>query len=67
MILTNLSQLMTAKLNEPILHIQDWIEGWIRIAVARSDLRMIRVALIISTLQDWQLDWDPASGLRLTH
>ena len=40
-ILANLSQLMAAKMDEPILHVQVWINGQFEIAVARSYSRMI--------------------------
>ena len=34
-ILANLSQLMAEKMDEPILHVQGWISGQIKIIVAR--------------------------------
>ena len=34
-VLTNLSQLMAEKLEEPILHVCDWISGWIVITAVR--------------------------------
>ena len=34
-VLANLSQLMAAKMDEPILHVCVWINVWITIAVAR--------------------------------
>ena len=40
-ILENLSQLMAAKMDEPISHVQVWINGQFEIAVARSYSRMI--------------------------
>ena len=35
-VLTNLSRLMASKMEKPILHVTDWINGRIEIAVAIS-------------------------------
>ena len=35
-LLANLSQLMTVKMEEPILHVQGWVKGRIIIVVMRS-------------------------------
>ena len=33
--IANLSQLMAAKMEEPILHVHVWINGWTEIVVTR--------------------------------
>ena len=51
-LLTNLSQLMVAKLKEPISHVHGWFNGQIAIAVARSYSRMIHGTHLSSPLID---------------
>ena len=64
-VLANLSRLVAAKINESIPHVQGWINGHITIEIDRSYSRMICGYRITSPLQDWEADWDPASGLEL--
>ena len=49
-VLTNLSQLMAEKMEEPILHMCSWFNGLIVIAVARSYSLMIREYRLTRTL-----------------
>ena len=64
-VLTNLSQLMAAKIEEPILHVRGWVNGRIAIKVGRSYSHMIRGARLPSPLRYRYPDWDSGSGLRL--
>ena len=66
-VLANLSQLIAAKMDEPILHVQVWINGRFEIMVVRFYSCNIRGARLISPLRDQDPDWDPASGLGLAH
>ena len=61
-ILTNLSRLMVAKTDEPILHMQGWINGQILIAVSRSYSHIICRYQPPSPLRDRYPDWESASG-----
>ena len=49
-VLVKLSQLMAAKIEEPILHMRGWINGRIAILVARKYSCMIRGARLTSPL-----------------
>ena len=51
-VLTNLSQLMAVKIEEPISHICVWVKGRIPIAVARSHSRIICGASLPSPLRE---------------
>ena len=64
-VLTNLIQLMAAKMDEPISHVHGWINGRIPILVARSYSQMIRGDRLPSPLRDREPDWEPSQGLRL--
>ena len=66
-VLANLSQLIADKMDEPILHVQVWINGRFTFMVVRLYSCMIRVARLVSPLRDQDPDWHPASGLRLAH
>ena len=44
------SQIVVAKLDEPISHLRGWINGWIAIAVTRLYSQMIRRARLTSTI-----------------
>ena len=66
-VLANLSRLMATKIDEPILYVQSWVNRRIVIAVTRLYSRMICWDKLPSPLRDQELDWDPASGLRLAH
>ena len=50
-VLVNLSPIGAVKMDEPILHVQVWINFWVTIAVARSYSRMICGAQLPSTLR----------------
>ena len=64
-ILVNLSQLMADKIEEPISHVQGWINGWIAIAVVRSYSGTIHRDHPPITLPDRDSDWKSSSGLGL--
>ena len=64
-VLVKLSQIMAAKIEEPITHVRGWDNGCTTITVARLYSRMIRGALLASPLRDQEPDWDPGSGLGL--
>ena len=55
-VLMNLSQLMTEKMDEPILHVQIWINGQVAIAVSRLYSCMIRGARLLSDMRDQDPD-----------
>ena len=65
--LAKLSQLMVAKMDEPISHVRGWINSKISIVFRILYPRMIRGSKLTSTLQDRDPDWDPASGFGLAH
>ena len=65
-VLMNLSQLMAAKMEEPILHMCGWINGHIIITVARLYSHMICGAHLTSTLWYREPDYESVSGLGLT-
>ena len=50
-VIATLSQFMAAKIDEPILHIKGWVNGWILIAVARSFSRLLRISQVLSPLR----------------
>ena len=54
------------KLEEPLLHVCGLVNERISIAVERSYSCMIHGDLLPSSLWEWEPDWDPGSGLRLT-
>ena len=62
-ILATLSRLIAAKMEEPILHVEGWINGRIAIAVARSYSRMLCGDWVPNPLQtryppgSWVWDW----------
>ena len=64
-LLANLSRLMEEKMEEPISHVQGWVDGWITIKVARYYCRMIHRAHLPITLWDREMDWESVSGLGL--
>ena len=57
--ITQLSQIIEAKIDEHISYVRGWINSEIAIAVSISYLHMIRGALLPSTLRDRDPDWDP--------
>ena len=64
-VLQNLSILMSAKLEERILHVRGWVNSQIVIVVLRYYYRMIYRACIPSLLWDRDPDWELGSGLGL--
>ena len=56
-VLINLSQLMEAKMEESILHVQGWANGWILIAVVISYIYMIHGSHLTSPLRDRDMEW----------
>ena len=66
-VLANLSQLVAAKMDKPISHVQGWMNGWIAIAVARSYFWIIHRDRLPSLLWEQETDWDLASGIGLAH
>ena len=57
-VLANLSRLMAEKMKEPIRHVLGLVNGWIETAVMILYSCMIHGALLPSTLQDRDLDWE---------
>ena len=53
----NLSRLMAEKIEEPILHVNEWLNGRIEITVVKSYSHMIHGYSILIPLQDRDLDW----------
>ena len=51
-VLANLIRIMDVKLDEPILHVTDWVNGRIEIAVTRSYSKLIRRARASSPLRN---------------
>ena len=64
-ILANLSQIVASKMDEPIFHMQGFINDIISIAVARSFSQIIFGYRILIPLWDRDPGWDQAPGLRL--
>ena len=64
-ILTNLSQLIATKIEEPLSQVRGWVNVRIAITVARLYSHMIRSACLTSTIQYQELEWDPGPGLVL--
>ena len=64
-LLENLSQLIAAKMDEPISLVRGWIKVLIEIAVVRSYSQMIRKDQPPSPLRYQETDWDLSSGLDL--
>ena len=58
-IITNLSRLMAAKLEELISHVRSWVNGQLTILFMRSYYHMFFGYCLPSPLQDQELDWDP--------
>ena len=64
-VLINLSQLVSAQMEKPILHVHGWINSQIKIAVAGSYSHMICGTRLTSPVQDRDNDWRSDSGLGL--
>ena len=60
-----LAQVMSAKRDEPLSHEWEWVNGRIKIAVARSYSHMIYKARLRIPLWERDPDWDPKSGIGL--
>ena len=56
LVLATLSQLMSAKMDKPILHVKGWVSVRIAIAVARSYSRVLRIARAPNTFMTRVLD-----------
>ena len=63
--LSQLSQFMAYKREEPLLQVQGWLNSRIAIAVARFYSQMIHVARLHGPRQEREPDWDPESGIGL--
>ena len=61
----NLILLMDAKMEEPILKVQGWVNVCIVIAVEISYSHIIHEAFLLSPLQDRDPDWEQGLGLGL--
>ena len=64
-VLVNFSSLMVAKMYEPILHMQIWVNVQNTIAVASLYSQMIHGSKILSPLGDQKPNWYPSLGLGL--
>ena len=64
-VISQLSQTMAEKREEPLSQVQGWLNGHIDIAVARSYSRMIRGAWLPSPLQKQEPGWDTELGIGL--
>ena len=64
-VILQLIRLMEEKRQEPLLQVQGWVNGQIKIAVARSYSRMICRDRLPSPLQERYLGWDPELGIGL--
>ena len=62
-LLVTLSQLMSSKIDEPILNVKGQVNGRIAIAVARLYSRVLRGSRVPSTMRTREPDWE--LGLRL--
>ena len=56
-VFTNLSQLMSTKIDKPMLHVTGWVNVRIKIAVVRSYSRVLRGALYPSPLRTQKPEW----------
>ena len=63
--LSQSSQAMTEKREEPLLQVWEWVNGRIAIAVASSYSQMIRRDWITSLLREQEPDWYPELGIGL--
>ena len=66
-VLANLSQLIADRMDEPILHVQVWINSQFTIMVVILYSCIIRGARLIIPPRYQDPDWDPESGLGLAH
>ena len=64
-VLTNLSQLMAEKLEEPISHVCGWVNGRIIIDTMRIYSHIIHEARLPIPLRYQEPEWNPVSGLGL--
>ena len=58
-------QLMTVKMEEPIPHMQGWVNGRITIAIVRYHSPMICGACPPTPLHNRELEWESGLGLGL--
>ena len=64
-VLAILSQIMTEKMEDTILHVCGWVNDWISIAVVRLYSCTIRGAWPLILLQDMEPDWKSSLGIGL--
>ena len=64
-ILANLSRIVAAKMDEPILHVKFWVNCQISIAVARLYSRVLRRYQVPSPVRTRYPDWELSLGLGL--
>ena len=64
-LLSQLSQVMEEKREEPLPQVRGWVNGRIAIAVSRSYSQMICGARLPSPLRERETGWNPESGIRL--
>ena len=64
-VLSELSQVMAEKREEPLLQVRGWVNGSITIAVARSYSGIINRARLPSPLWEQEMDWDTGSRIGL--
>ena len=65
LVLLQLSRFMADKREEAVSQVRGWVNGQIKIAVARSYSQMIRGARPTSPLREQDPDWDPELGIKL--
>ena len=63
--ISNLRQIMDAKVDGTIYHIKGWVNVWISIAVASSYSWVIHGSWVPSPLHSWEPDWDLGLGMGL--
>ena len=66
-VLVNMSQLISEKLEEHISNVQVWIKRNIAIVAVIYYSNVIRRDQLTSTLWEWEPDWDPELCLGLVH
>ena len=64
-ILATLIRLMATKMEEPILHVEGWVNGQVEIEVVRLYSWMHYEGQVLSPLCNQEPDWEWVSGLGL--
>ena len=57
---------MAEKIEEPLLQVNEWLNGRITIAIARSYSWMIHGARLLSPLREREPGWDLELGIGMT-